>query len=137
MAGRGFRGGGFRGGRSYGGRPRSSGRSSRRGSSSGSNKSSKSRTGKSSQNKAVVYSIYNSKGKRTYVGMTNNPGRRAAQHARSGKLTRGGEMVVESGRMPRRSAERLEAKKIQGYQRRTGRLPMHNKTSDGQYRFWD
>ena len=128
MAGRGFRGGG---------RSRSAGRSSRRGASSGSSKSSKSRTGKSPQSKAVVYSIYNSRGKRTYVGMTNNPGRRAAQHARSGKLTGGGELVVESGRMPRRSAERLEAKKIQGYRSRTGQLPKHNKTSDGQYRFWD
>ncbi len=137
MAGRGFRGGGFRGGRSYGGKAHSSGRSSRRGSSSGSGRSSKSRTSKSSQKKAVVYSIYNSRGKRTYVGTTNNPGRRASQHTRSGKLTRGGEMVVESGRMSRRSAEKLESRKIQGYQRRAGRLPKHNKTSDGQYRFWD
>ena len=90
-----------------------------------------------SQNKAVVYSIYDSKGKRTYVGTTNNPGRRASQHARAGKLTRGGEMVVESGRMSRKSAEKLEARKIQVHQRWTGRLPRHNKTSDGQYHLWD
>ena len=134
MAGRGFRGGGFRGGRSFGGRSR---RSYRRGSSSGSRKFSKSRTGKSSQNKAVVYSIYDSRGNRTYVGTTNNPGRRATEHARSGKLTKRGKFVVESKRTARKSAERLEARKIQGYRSRTGRLPKHNKTPDGQYRFWD
>lgn len=137
MAGRGFRGGGSRGSRSFGGRSGNYGGSSRGGSSASSRKSSRSRTGTSSKNRVVAYSIYNSRGKRTYVGTTNNPERRAAQHARSGKLTKRGEMVVESNPMSRKAAEKLEARKIQGYQRRTGRLPRHNRTSDGQYRFWD
>ena len=87
----------------------------------------------SSQKGVVAYSVYNSRRKRTYVGTTDNPERRAAQHVKSGKLKRGGELVVESKRMPRRDAERLEAKKIAGYRRRTGRLPKDNKTPDGRY----
>ena len=43
----------------------------------------------------------------------------------------GGMLVVGSGPMPRRYAERLEAKKIKGHGRRTGRLPRDNKTSEG------
>lgn len=87
----------------------------------------------SSQKGVVTYSVYNSRGKRTYVGTTANPERRAAQHAKLGKLRRGGKFVVESKRVSRTGAERLEAKKIEGYRRRTGRLPKDNKTSDGQY----
>lgn len=83
----------------------------------------------------MVYSIYDSRGKRTYVGTTNNPRRRAAEHARSGKLTKRGKFAVESKHTARSSAESLEARKIQGYRRRTGRLPKYNKTPDGQYRF--
>ena len=133
----GFRSGGSRGSRSFGGRSGNYGGSSRSRPPVGSKKSSRSRTVKSSKNGVVTYSLYNSRGKRTYVGTTNNPERRAAQHARSGKLTKSGEMVVESKPMSRNAAERLEARKIQGYQRRTGRLPKHNKTANGQYRFWD
>ena len=81
----------------------------------------------------VAYSIYNFRGKRIYVGSTDNPGRRAAQHARDGKLSRGGKLVVESRPMSRKAAQLLEAKKIQGHRRRTGKLPRHNRTSDGQY----
>ena len=81
----------------------------------------------------VAYSIYNSRGKRIYVGSTNNPGRRAAQHAKDGKLPGGGELVVESKPMSRSAAQQLEARKIQSYRRRTGKLPRLNRTSDGQY----
>ena len=84
----------------------------------------------------VAYSIYNSRGRRTYVGTSNNPARRAAQHAKSGRLKRGGALVVESNPMSRSAAERLEAKKIQGYRSKTGRLPRHNKTPDGQFHRW-
>ena len=80
-----------------------------------------------------MYSIYDSKGIRTYVGSTNNPERRADQHRKSGKLAKGGKLAVESKPISRKAAERLEAKKIQGYKRRTGRLPEHNKTADGRY----
>ena len=71
------------------------------------------------------------------MGTTKDPVRRAAQHARSGKLAKDDKLVVESKRLPRRAAERLEAKKIQGYRSKTGRLPKHNKTPDGQFRLRD
>ena len=107
----------------------------RRRKSAGGRRSRKSRSGRSSSKKksAVVYSLYDSGGRRSYVGTTHNPARRVGEHKKAGKLKRGGRLVVESGRMSRESAERLEAKKIRGYKRRMGRLPKGNKTSDGQY----
>ena len=134
----GFRSGSFksgnRGSRSSGGRRSASKRNGSRSSVLSKGTVNRSRSARrSSQKGAMVYSIYNSRRKRTYVGTTANPERRAAQHANSGKLRRGGKLVMESKRMPRRDAERLEAKKIEGYRRRTGRLPKDNKTSDGQY----
>ena len=132
MPGRGFRGGGSGGRRSFSGRSRAAGRSSGR-SRSTSRSARRSGSSRSSARGVVTYSIYNSSGKRTYIGSTNNPERRAAEHARDGRLTRGGEMVVESRPTSRDAAQRLEAKKIQGYRRRTGKLPRLNRTSDGQH----
>ncbi len=133
---------GFRGGRRSGGF-RSSGGGKRSGEprrgasgSAGKNRGQRSHSNskpKSSKSGVSVYSLYNSSGKRTYVGSTNNPNRRAAQHTNHGNLEKGGKMVVESKPMSRKSAEQLEAKKIQGYKRRTGKLPKHNRTGDGQY----
>ena len=121
---------GFRSGRRSGSSQRgasgSANRSRRRGS-SGKAKP------KSSKSGVVAYSLYDLDGKRTYVGSTNNPKRRASQHADTGKLENGGKMVVESKPMSRKAAERLEVQKVQGYRRRTGKLPKHNKTGDGQY----
>lgn len=84
----------------------------------------------------VTYSLYDSRGKRTYVGSTNNPERRATEHRAAGKLQRGGSLVVESPRMSRAAAQRLETKKLNGYRSRTGRLPKGNKTPDGQFRLF-
>ena len=129
----GGRSGGFRsssGGRRSGGPRR--GASSSAGRSRGRRSHSNSKP-KSSRGGVSVYSLYSSSGKRTYVGSTIDPNRRAAQHTKHGKLEKGGKMVVESKPMSRKSAERLEAKKIQGYRRRIGKLPKHNKTGDGQY----
>ena len=118
MARFGFRGGSFRSG-SRGNRSSSGRRSA--GKRKGNRSSAKSKGArKASQKGVVAYSIYNSRGKRTYVGTTADPERRAAQHAKAGKLRRGGELVVESKRMPRREAERLEAKKIDGIQEKDG-----------------
>ena len=130
MSGGGCRGS-FRGRHSFGGRPPSAGRSSGRSRSWRSSR--RLGSSRSSRDRVVTYSIYNSRGKRIYVGSTNNPGRRTAQHAKDGRLPRGGQMVVESGPMSRRAAQQLEARKLQGYRRRTGRLPRYNRTSDGQY----
>ena len=131
MAGYGLRGG-FKGRRSSGGRRgnRGVGRASGYG---GRSRANGNANRKSSREGVVVYSTYDSKGKRMYVGSTNDPKRRATQHIRTGKLAKGGKLVVEPKRMSRKAAERLEAKKIRGYKRRTGRLPEYNKTADGQY----
>lgn len=129
--------GGSRGG-SKGGASRSSRASSGRGSSRAGSKGGGKRLTSSKAAKSVrVYSLYDSNGKRTYVGSTNNPARRASEHAKSGKLAKGGKLKVESKSMSRQAAQRLEAKKIQGYRQRTGSLPKFNRTSTGQYRFWD
>ena len=126
--------GGSRGSRSPGGRRSVGKKNGSRSSVSSKGSVNKKRGARNSCQKGVVaYSVYNSRGKRTYVGTTANPERRAAQHAKLGKLRRGGKFVVESKRVSRTGAERLEAKKIEGYRRRTGRLPKDNKTSDGQY----
>ena len=132
MARFGFRGG-FKGGTSRSGRA-SIGRGSSRPISRGGGKRS---TSSKSSKSVKVYSLYDSKGKRTYVGSTNNPARRASEHAKSGKLTKGGKLKVESKTMSRQAAQRLEASKIQGYRQRTGSLPKYNRTADGQYRLWD
>ena len=134
---RGGSGGGFKGG--TGNSQRSGGRSAYGSGSKGrttskTNSSNKSSTKSGSSKKVVAYSLYDSKGKRTYIGSTNNPSRRAAEHAKSGKLKKGGELVVESSRMSRSAAQRLETKKLAGYKNRTGKLPRGNKTPDGQFR---
>ena len=118
--------------RSFGGRSRAAGKNGGR-SRSSSRSARLPGNSRSARHGVVAYSIYNSRGKRIYVGSTNSPGRRASQHARDGKLPHGGELVVESRPMSREAAQQLEARKIQGYRRRTGRLPRHNRTSDGQY----
>ena len=81
----------------------------------------------------VAYSIYDRDNKRTYIGSTNNPRRRASEHAKSGKLEPGGKLVVESRKMTRKSAQNLEGKKIRGYHNRTGKLPKNNFTSNGRW----
>ena len=130
-------GGGFKGG-FKGGTSRSGKGSSGRGSSKLGSRGGGKRPTSSKASKGVkVYSLYDSKGKRTYVGSTNNPARRASEHAKSGKLAKDGKLKVESKSLSRQAAQRLEAKKIQGYRHRTGSLPKFNRTANGQYRFWD
>ena len=91
---------------------------------------------KSARKDTVAYSLKDRNKKRTYIGSTKNPARREAQHRKSGKLKSGGSLVVESAKMTRRAAERLEGKKLAGYKRRTGRLPKHNTTADGRFHRW-
>ncbi len=88
---------------------------------------------RSTRRDTVAYSIYDRNNKRTYIGTTNNPRRRASEHAKSGKLRAGGKLVVESSKMTRKSAEKLEGRKIRGYRNRTGKLPKNNSTSNGRW----
>lgn len=82
----------------------------------------------------LVYSLRDREGGATYIGTTNNPERRREEHAQDGKLRDGGVLKVESELMSRREAERRESQMLADYEALTGRLPIHNRTSDGQYR---
>ena len=75
------------------------------------------------------YTLRSRRGRVKYVGITNNPRRRAAQHRRSGKR---GKMRVETGPLSRRRARRWEGARLARHRRKTGgRNPRYNKTRDG------
>lgn len=75
------------------------------------------------------YTIRGRSGRVRYVGITNNPRRRAAQHRRSGKR---GRLEVETSGMSRRRARRWEAAKLARFRKRNrGRNPTYNKTRSG------
>ena len=75
------------------------------------------------------YTIRGRGGKVKYVGITNNPRRRAAQHRRSGKR---GQLRVETGGMSRGKARRWEGAKLGRFRKgNKGRNPTYNKTRSG------
>ena len=81
----------------------------------------------------VGYTLRDSRGRVTYVGVTNNPRRRAAEHRRSGKR---GSMRVETGRRSTGSARSWEARRLAMYrQRDRGRYPLYNKTRTGGWHY--
>lgn len=84
--------------------------------------------------KSVQYSIKSSRGRTKYIGVTNNPSRRASEHRESGKLTRGDRFRVETRPVSRADAERVESAKLASYRRsHRGRNPRHNTTRSGQF----
>ena len=121
-----------RGFRGYGGGGRS-GSGSNRGSRSASGPSRGESKGRVRDGKVVQYSIRDPNGKPKYVGSTNNPRARAAQHRDSGKLGKGDQLVVETKPVSRQAAQRVKAAKIGAHRRNHGKNPIHNKTNDGQY----
>ena len=75
------------------------------------------------------YTLRGRSGRVTYVGITNNPGRRAAQHRRSGKR---GRLHVETGGMSRGRARRWEGARLARFRKSNkGRNPTYNKTRTG------
>ena len=67
-------------------------------------------------------------GRIKYVGITNNPRRRAAQHRRAGKS---GRLRVETGGLSRGKARRWGGAKLARFRKRIkGRNPTHNNLSD-------
>lgn len=100
--------------------------------SSGASRSNSTR-GRVRDGKAVQYSIKDSRGGTKYVGTTNNPRARAAQHKETGKLGQGDKFVVETHPIKRKVAERVEAAKIGSHRRQHGSNPTHNKTNDGRF----
>lgn len=83
--------------------------------------------------KSVQYSIKGADGKTKYIGTTNNPTRRAAQHQQSGKLGPGDRMRVETRPTSRSKAEGVENAKLRAHRQANGQNPPHNKTNDGKY----
>ena len=83
--------------------------------------------------KTVQYVIVNGKGEPKYIGTTNNPSRRAAEHRKTGKLGNGDKLVVQTRAVSRESGERVEAAKLASHRRQHGGNPKHNTTNDGKY----
>ena len=78
------------------------------------------------------YTLRDSKGRIKYVGVTNNPRRRAAEHRRDGKR---GKLKVETRPMPRGFARHWEKRKLARHRKtHRGRNPVHNKTRSGDWR---
>ena len=124
---RGYSRGGYRGGA----RRSSGGQSSTRRSSS--SRSSARPKGQIKSGKAVQYAIKNGKGDTKYIGTTNNPSRRAAEHQKTGKLGNGDKLVVQTRAISRKSGESVEAAKLASHRRQHGGNPKHNTTNDGKY----
>ena len=75
------------------------------------------------------YTIRDRKGRIKYVGVSNNPGRRAAEHKRDGKR---GKLKVEPRPVSRAYARRWEAQKLARHRKtHRGKNPAHNKTRSG------
>jgi predicted GIY-YIG superfamily endonuclease len=72
------------------------------------------------------------RGKAVYIGTTNNPRRRNAEHSRSGKDY--DHMKVTSPRLSKSEAGRRETRNLRSYKKATKRKPKYNKTADGKYR---
>ena len=89
--------------------------------------------GQIKRGKAVQYSVKGRKGNTKYIGTTNNPSRRAAEHHRDGKLGRGDKLVVETRAVSRKSSEHVEAGKLASHRRQHGSNPKHNTTKDGKF----
>ena len=124
---KGYSRGGYRGGarRSSGGKS-----STRRSSSSHSSARPK---GQIKFGKTVQYALVNGKGATKYIGTTNNPSRRAAEHRKTGKLGNGDKLVVQTRAVSRESSERVETAKLASHRLQHGGNPKHNTTNDGKY----
>jgi predicted GIY-YIG superfamily endonuclease len=85
----------------------------------------------SGRKKKVTYKLVK-KGKANYIGTTNNPKRRAAEHKKSGKKFDC--LKVTSPRLSKSEAERREARNIKSYRKATKKNPRYNKTSDGKFK---
>ena len=84
------------------------------------------------RSKARGYTIRGKHGSIDYVGVTNNPARRAGEHSRDGKS---GSLKVETRAMSRESARNWEARRLDTY-RRNHRMnsPRFNRTRSGGWR---
>ena len=82
-----------------------------------------------SRGKSQGYTIRDRRRRIKYVGETNNPQRRAAEHEQDGKT---GTLKVETGPMSRAAARRWEKRKLANHRKtHRGKNPVYNKTRDG------
>ena len=78
------------------------------------------------------YTLRGKNGRINYVGITNNPKRRAGELKSDGKS---GKMKVETKSMPRNSARGWETKRLTNYRRsHEGDNPRDNQTRSGGWR---
>lgn len=81
------------------------------------------------RSKARGYTIRGKHGRIDYVGVTNNPARRASEHKQAGKK---GTLKVETRPMLPTSAKHWESGRLETYRRNhSGRNPRHNRTRSG------
>ena len=79
------------------------------------------------------YTLRGRNGRIKYVGVTNNPGRRAAEHRKSGKA---GKMKVEGTHRSRTSALKWERRRLANFRRNpAGKNPSMNKTKHGGWKY--
>ena len=85
--------------------------------------------GRPSGNGVRGYTLRGKNGKINYVGTTNNPSRRAAEHKAEGKP---GKLQAETRPMSRDSAEGWEKNRLSTYRdNHGGKNPPANKTKNG------
>ena len=81
------------------------------------------------QSKAQGYTLRGNNGRINYVGVTNDPTRRAAEHKQDGKS---GSMNVETRKMSRPTARGWEENRLETYRgNHGGKNPPQNRTRDG------
>ncbi len=79
------------------------------------------------------YTLRGRNGRINYIGVSNNPDRRAAEHKKDGKR---GSMKVETRSMSRESARRWESGRLATYRRNNGgKNPPANKSRSGRWPF--
>ena len=91
------------------------------------------RKGQIKSGQAVQYAIKDSDGNTKYLGTTNNPRRRAAEHRDTGKLGAGDKMEVQTRAVSRGAAESVERGRLASHRNRHGGNPEHNATNDGKF----
>jgi len=83
--------------------------------------------------KAVTYKLVKNN-RAVYVGTTNSPKLRNAQHIAAGKKY--DYMQITSPRVSKSEAERRETRNLSSYRKATGKKPKYNKTSNGKFNKW-
>ena len=79
----------------------------------------------------VGYTLRCQRNRVLYIGITNNPRAREAEHRLDGK--RFNHLNIETRPMSRDYGEAWEARRLANYRDYVGRNPHYNRTDDGQY----